>query len=714
MKIWGYIFIVLNIAAAGAFVYFATQVWKARTEWQLALVKQKLAIDGLPLEPPPAPSNLQADSVPIRLDIGTTTLDQIRKSILEAAIPNGGSSKLASRELVTSQDKEVERIQPIVFSSFALEKVKIGEKDFELLTPTKRQQLAITLLSLADTAMRRGIYALYRDLDVEGRYEWARHDLHFLGRTQPQQSALRVLAAIGRINEAINLSEPPEVVKNRVVLAKIEIARWLKSEIPHAAPKTYRSPYAAPPTADNPDPKNEDYELLESKLKPLIDTDADNNDPITFELPQVILQSLKDSKKEIKETEVLTHFPKGLLLKVAINKDEMAAKARADQLRMQIDAAVNELKEQLKAETGFKGEMAKLLVPFLADVAGNQLETVDQLNSARKRLQELLDLRASTPSEKKAYAALIEVYFAPKPFAQQKDDDRYHREKNIDDIGLELLRSYFEEALAKVAPVGDLPEDPAQARAKIGSIKPLRSVTQKRKDIAHLLYHLDGYLAIDWVKLTEKTVGGTKGQYYDGNIQARTRWFKLMFPAVAAVNPADETLGDEERKNAALDLDKLHRERADWHKRVAAIIGLKAYVETIEARATEISKLAATMIPILKKDQLAYEQARQDLIFSIIEFNRTLDQRYLTLDEEEAIRVKWKADFDAREAEAIALRKEHDKARADAKTSLTALEKKVDELYAVTKKLGEAQDALIGLELQLRNIEIEQRNKRSK
>jgi hypothetical protein len=45
-------------------------------------------------------------------------------------------------------------------------------------------------------------------------------------------------------------------------------------------------------------------------------------------------------------------------------------------------------------------------------------------------------------------------------------------------------------------------------------------------------------------------------------------------------------------------------------------------------------------------------------------------------------------------------------ATAKAKTALQGLDAKVDELFDITQRLGEAQDALVGLEVTLRELEL--------
>jgi hypothetical protein len=731
MRIWGYILIVLNIGAASAFLYFATQVWKARTEWQLALVRQQLAIDGLPIEPPPDPKDLNEGSVPFSLQVGGTHLDQIKSNVLKTAIPTGGT-QLGTNELVTNQTKEVERVRDLIFAALAFDKkITIDDRQFQFLSPEKRQRLLATLIGLAKGDRRHGAYALYRDLrtyelveDMDkpstfqpvpdmGRYDWARRELHNLGRTPAQVATLDLLEAIGKVQEAITLSLPKDVEKARAYAARIAVAKWLRTQIPYAAPDAFRSPNAPRPTASDPLLKNEELERLESKLKPLIDPAEDANDPLDFTLPKVVEDSFNDFNKmlmnegkEPKKFDKVTrmrNFRKGYLLKYTTDEN------KAKDIRAQIETAVKDLSNQVGAENGLSGPAAAALVPFMADLAANPFDTQENVDAAKARLLELLALRATTESEKQANAALVEIFFSPKPFPQEKEVVKAQREVNIDTVGLATLRAYFEEAIAKSSAREELPEEAMAARSKVAGLKPLRDPGQKRRDIAFLLYHLDGYLAIDSVTLAEKTIDGSRVPAYDGDISARVRWFKLMFPAIAPNDPQDDTLDEKVRADAVKLLDQVHKERAEWHRRVAAIVGLEAYVKPIEEQASELAMMTVRLRPLVAEEQTYYEKQRQDYIFWLIELNSQIDRRLRINKEEEAIKAKWTVDSTSRENERIALQKDLAKEQADAKTALTDLEKKVQELFLVTRKLGEAQDALLGLELQLREIELERK-----
>lgn len=728
MRIWGYIFIFLNIIAAGVFVYFATSVWKARTEWQLAVVKQQLAIDGLPLDAPPAPPDLDDDSVPFSLMVGEQRIKQIKKNILQAAIPRGGKL-LGSDTLVNNQTEEVKRVEGLVFKSFAPEKVKIGETEYDLLTPEKRQRLAVTLISLAKGMGRMGVYALYRDLMAEGRYERARRELAYLGRTGPQEAALRALAKIGEVEDAI-AQGTPALVQRKAAAARVAIAIWLSSEIPLAAPVPSKSPTAPTPAADAADAKNPDREIIEAKFKPLIDLDPDNGDTESFSYSDEINQLIEDynnankglPKIDSDKGRVTKTYPKGLLLKFSTDPD------KAKQTRDKIDAAVTELRAQVDAETGVKSALAKALVPFYADLAGNPFDTKEHLETAKKRMLELMALRATTESEKRAYAAIAEILFSVKPFKQESDEAKFQREKNIDAAGLETLRTYFEDAEAKPTTAEDLPEDHAQARARIGAVKILRDPGQKRRDIAHLLYHLDSYLALIYEEKSDKgAVARHLAPIPPGGGTSRVRWFKLMFPAILEKDPDDDNLSEEEKKAAATALDELYKQRSEWHQRVAAVVGLIAYVTAAEAQATELAAITVRLKPRVLEEQSYFEKERQDLIYWLVELNTVLEQRRAVDKRQNELKNEHQILLDQRIGEQKALDKDLRKAQGDparpsrdnisgkaldAKTALLDLDKKVDELFKVTKKLGEAQDALLGLELQLREIELGRKNKK--
>ncbi len=181
MKIWGYLFAVLNMAAAGAFIYFAMQVHQSRTRWQLALLKQELVNRGLPIAiaAPASPDDIDEKSVPfdysyLDLQYVSAANHQIPKQLLVDVIPAGGQVLgVKPGEVVTNQVDEVKRVQKIIFSD--LEKTT-GRAD-------KRARLLILLLNLAKEKGREGAYGLLRDFLDDKRRPTARRAMTFLGKS---------------------------------------------------------------------------------------------------------------------------------------------------------------------------------------------------------------------------------------------------------------------------------------------------------------------------------------------------------------------------------------------------------------------------------------------------------------------------------------------------------------------------------------------------
>ncbi len=198
MRIWGYLLIVLNIGAAGAFVYFGMEVWKARSEWQFALLKQELVNRGLPLEAPDEPpDDLDEDSAALSFNYGASNIDRITNKQLARLIPAGGKVLgFKGTKPIANQTAEVKRVEEIVFKDL----------DGSSREP-KRIRLLVQLLNLAKSASlegtgREGVWALLRDFPDDNRRAIARRELPFIGRSEPQVQALQAVEAVGAVHAA--------------------------------------------------------------------------------------------------------------------------------------------------------------------------------------------------------------------------------------------------------------------------------------------------------------------------------------------------------------------------------------------------------------------------------------------------------------------------------------------------------------------------------
>jgi hypothetical protein len=173
-------------------------------------------------------------------------------------------------------------------------------------------------------------------------------------------------------------------------------------------------------------------------------------------------------------------------------------------------------------------------------------------------------------------------------------------------------------------------------------------VGEKARKIAHLLYHIDGW------------------RYAD--------------PAAA-----------EARKS--------------WHSRVAAIVGLPAYIRAAESQATEYAEAAQRLVAVITEEQSAFEAEYHARLQKIL----FLYNQWLALDSQlkaqEAVTAENARLMNERKTERDNLLKELAQSRADAKASLDKLTKTQKDLFAIQKQLRDAHEALFALESQLDQLE---------
>jgi hypothetical protein len=631
MRIWGYILIILNIGAAGAFTYFAAAVLKVRSEWQYALLKQELVNRGFPdAAPVDAPADLEEDSLPLEFTYGASGIDQINKNKLKKIIPQGGDVLgQKTGDPVANQTDEIKRVEKIVFAD--LEAAK-GPAE-------KRFRLMMLLLNLSNGAGREGVYALLRDYPEPGRLNAARHGVAFLGRSAPQVLALQALSAVAEVNDAFAAKRAPDEIAALARPAQKAIARWVIGEVPNATPDPWVPVNPPPPPSDEP-VKNDNRDRLNAAVKPLLDE----------------------------------------LEKATGNPDPAQVKTAADRI-----------KGLLEGDTAISSAEAKTLILYIASIGGNLLLTPKDVDDAKSKLLELMLDRATTESEKKSLTALADLMIPPDPNLGANatlEDVKAAREKaiaaNLDTTALELLRSYFEAAVAKPTAAEKLPDDVGQIRSKLVQSKLLRDAEEKRRRMAHLLYHLDAHL------------GGAKDR--------RDEWFKAFL----------QSKKDDEKEEAfklpAADAALLEN-RVKWHQRVAAIVGLQAYIGAAEAQATEFSLLAPMLRTRMIEEQNVFFTEYQAIVEFSIDLAVQVGQRELEVAEQEQLKKAWEDELKKQLTAQKELEEKLAINTAKAKASLDSLNSKVDELFQVTRKLGEAQDALLGLELQIRDLELGKRRK---
>lgn len=146
--------------------------------------------------------------------------------------------------------------------------------------------------------------------------------------------------------------------------------------------------------------------------------------------------------------------------------------------------------------------------------------------------------------------------------------------------------------------------------------------------------------------------------------------------------------------------------RKAGHERVAAIVGLPAYIRAAEAEATEYAEAAQRLVAAITEEQSAFEAEYQAQLQRIL----FLYNQWLALDAQlktqTAITAENERLMNERKTERDNLLEELRKARADAKTALTKLKGTQESLFAIQKDLRDAQEALLVLEKELRRLEL--------
>jgi len=617
MRIWGYLLVVLNVAATGAFVYFATSLWKARSDWQYAAFKVEMVNRGLPVAAPKNPDpDIDEDFVPFEFQYGEFRNEQIAKKKLQALIPPGGKILGAKPgQLITNQIDEVKRVQQIVFAD--LDAVGRAEK---------RLRLMILLLNLARDNGREGVYALLRDLPVEQRRSVGRKELRFLGRSAPQTSALQAVAALGEALIGFEPNQSPDETATRSRDARRALAVWALSEVPYITPDPL--PPAIPPSGDDADkpPDNADRDRLRDALKVV----------------------LADMEAAVPDQAKLTS-----------NREALMA--------------------LLEGDTALLSSQAAKLLPFVADIGTNALDSREKAEAAKARLLELMLLRTGTQAEKDSLTGIVNLMAPAANDDPMKAEEA--RDSAIDAVGMAMLRIYFEEALAPLS-TEDLPDDVATARTRLLGLNPVRDADEQRRKIAHLLYHLDAHVGIPK--------------------ESRDTWYRT-FIVPEALTAAQSAVPEYKM----LPADEAFLEnRILWHQRVAAVVGLQMYAPVVEDQASKLNRIARDIATRISGEQTLFKTEYQNVVLEIQALSDRLDIRQEELKDQQDNLRKAKAKL---ETELSHLKEQEDflaASTAKARTALTSLENKVDELFQITQTLGNAQDALVGLEIKLRELEL--------
>lgn len=225
MTILGKLLIVFNLLAAGAFVYFTLENWKVRKDLTRMAAVRDIQLSGLPVEfPPVAPDDLDKESTPFQREINSYPYEQLPKTTVFAAIPNGG--ELLGGGPVYNQTEEVKRVQEKVFSHIASQ----AGQDQNL----RFQWLRAYALAVARTGAERDGAAAVFDLRDQTRAWAARRDLPLAARTESQVAALRALVEVADLG--VDPQQIPEAVRAaRIASAREAVKRFALGEAEHGA-----------------------------------------------------------------------------------------------------------------------------------------------------------------------------------------------------------------------------------------------------------------------------------------------------------------------------------------------------------------------------------------------------------------------------------------------------------------------------------------------
>ena len=218
----GKILIVLNLLAAGAFLYFSTENWQKRQDLTFAEFRGEVQRRGLPVAPPAATGELDADSVSFVYAVNQNTNSTfISKATLAKLIPPGG--EFLGGEPVADQTAEVKRVRDKVMGLIAAAD-----------GPAKTNLLRTYTLNLArGGAERDGVNAVF-DVLAPDRASLARPDLPYAARTSSQVAALKALVDVAALGDPQTIT-PAEAQTSKILGARDAVARLIKGEIGHGA-----------------------------------------------------------------------------------------------------------------------------------------------------------------------------------------------------------------------------------------------------------------------------------------------------------------------------------------------------------------------------------------------------------------------------------------------------------------------------------------------
>ncbi len=117
---------------------------------------------------------------------------------------------------------------------------------------------------------------------------------------------------------------------------------------------------------------------------------------------------------------------------------------------------------------------------------------------------------------------------------------------------------------------------------------------------------------------------------------------------------------------------------------------------------------------MIDEEQRIFKADYQSYVLEVIKLARFLETRIEEVKAQTVLKNDHTAQLAVRVAERDAQKLRLDAVTATAKIALQNLDLKVDELFQITKQLGDAQDALVGLEAKLHQLELGPRDEPKK
>lgn len=202
-----------------------------------------------------------------------------------------------------------------------------------------------------------------------------------------------------------------------------------------------------------------------------------------------------------------------------------------------------------------------------------------------------------------------------------------------------------------------------------------------------------------------------------GQSLLRLRFSDAQLP-IAKPGPVSDLTGkpvqteSEKRERIAhilyhIDADQNWSNRATWQRRVAVIVGINAYAETVEAQATRLYASIQRVEQLILNEQNVFESKYATLVREAQYLADVLNTVEGQLTEQKRVVDEYQTDVNQRTGERDMLSANLADARKEARKSLTNFKQKQEELLEATKKLRLAQDSIGKLESDIRRLEAE-------